>query len=53
MNNLNQNQNNNQQNLQDGLDLWKNLIKNIDLDSVLKDKNFTKKQSNTSWISYQ
>ena len=39
--------------LQKGLNLWVDLAKIIDWDSLLKKKNVSKKQSDTSWVTYQ
>jgi hypothetical protein len=35
------------------LDLWKDFAKSIDWDTLIKRKNMSKKQSDTSWINYQ
>jgi len=39
--------------LQQGFNLWADLAKQIDWDSLLKEKNVTKKKSDTSWVTYQ
>lgn len=36
-----------------GANLWANLSKFIDWDTLLKKKNVSKKQSDTSWVTYQ
>lgn len=51
--NSNQNQNYNQPDLEKGMDIWADLMKNIDWDVMLKNKNFNKKQSDTNWITFQ
>jgi hypothetical protein len=48
MNNLNLNQNADM-----GMNIWADLAKNLDWDALLKNKNFTKKQSDMSWVTQQ
>ncbi len=36
-----------------GMNIWSDLVKAIDWDTLIKKKNVAKKQSDTSWVTYQ